>query len=108
MYSPIGRNSAKQTDDAVDSNTNATTTSIPLDGAATVGFYVVAASGAHTTHITTLQISPDAGTTWIDSDSTITGIGALPNIPCISDLIRTKVTTAEGNASTVNITLVIK
>ena len=97
-----------QTTNGVDANsTSSVTTAIDMDGYFFVGMYVVGATGAHTTHIVTLQSSPD-NVTWFDTTHTITGAGADTEINCYTNYIRVKVTTAEGGASTVNIHLIVK
>jgi len=69
-----------------------------INGNKAVGIYISAASGSHTTHVITLQISPD-GITWHDSAHIVTGIG-YKEADTIAQYIRLKVTTAEGSPST--------
>ena len=100
----VGKN---YTDLAVDANTASTTTILPMGNAQYASLFVIAASGAHTTHVITIQISGD-GTNWEDTSLTITGTGKIIGVLCITAFIRAKVTTPEGGASTVDIILVIK
>jgi hypothetical protein len=95
-------------DDAVDANAASTTTPLDLDQATTIGMSVRAASGTHATHVVTLQLSMDEGVTYEDTNHTITGIGNIHNVTCLTDFVRAKVTTLEGAASTVNISIVGK
>jgi hypothetical protein len=106
-YNPVGGNDSSQTDAGVDANAASTTTALVMDNASIAGFYIVAATGAHTTHVATLQTSPD-GTNWFDTAHTITGVGELHSVTCVADQIRVKITTAQGAASTVDITVIIK
>ena len=106
-----GSNNAQdsQTDTGLDANNLATvSTALKMEGATIAGLYIIANTGANTTHVITLQVSPDGGTTWINTSHTITGVGELHSITCIADQVRTKVTTAEGGASTVDIIIIIK
>jgi hypothetical protein len=107
---PISGNSSnydKQVDLNLDTNANSTTTPITTEGATLAGVYVVSNSGNHTNHIITLQVSPD-GVNWFDTEHTITGAGNIHEELCISEELRCKVTTIEGSASTVDITIIIK
>lgn len=93
---------------AVNANSTASvTTALKMKSASLAAFYVLAASGAHSNHIITLQVSPD-GTNWQDTTHTVTGVGNLHDIGCAAHSIRCKVTTAEGGASTVDITVIVK
>ena len=83
-------------------NLNATTISLDISDNEAVAFSVVNASGAHTTHVITLQCSLD-DSEWFDISTTITGLGVKNNITIITKFVRLKVTTAEGGTSTVDI-----
>lgn len=107
---PISGQAAKndlQLNTEVNADTSSTTTSIEMGDASLAALYVVANTGTHATHVTTLQVSPD-GTNWFDTSHTITGVGNLHNISCAAYEIRAKVTTHEGATSTVDITVLIK
>ncbi len=106
----IGRSTKSdlQIDEDVDSNSETITTSIVMGDATKVGLYVSAKSGTHNNHIITLQVSPDNASTWADTSNTIIGTGFLDNITVIGTNIRTKITTVEGEKSTVDVSLVIK
>jgi len=101
-YSPTsGEHFAEQKDTGVDANATTTTTVLHVEDNTKIAFHVVAASGAHTTHVITLQCSLD-NSNWFDTSSTITGVGLLENIDTTCHFARLKVTTNEGGASTVD------
>ena len=65
-------------------------------------FYVIAATGAHTTHVVTLQFShEDVDASYQDSEHTLTGVGCkhVSNIQSVA-WMRLKVTTVESGTST--------
>jgi hypothetical protein len=101
-------NSRRRTDLAVNANAlPSTTTPIKMGSARKVGVYISADSGPHTNHIMTLQASGD-GSKYFNTPHTITGTGALFDIDCICTHVRVKVTTAQGVASTVDVSVVVK
>ena len=85
---------------------NATSGSLYINGNKTVGVYVHAATGAHATHVITVQISAN-NIDWFDSTSTITGTGFV-EFDTIAQYVRIKVTIAEGAVSTCNIKIASK
>lgn len=91
----------------IDANTGSVTASVSVGDGSLIGLYVSAASGAHSTHVVTLQISPD-GTKWFDTTHTITGAGQIHNITCVADEVRASVTTSEGAASTIDIDIIAR
>jgi len=97
----------KQVDTGVNANTNSTTTPLTMGEAKLTAFYIVANTGTNSTHVATLQISPD-GINWFDTDHVITGIGNLHEIVCATEEVRVKITTLEGSSSTVDIIIIIK
>lgn len=87
---------------------NATTSSIETFDATYVAVFVVDKAGAHTTHVITLQVSPD-NVNWFDTSLTVTGSpGKINGTLCIANYVRGKVTTVEGAVSTVDITLIVQ
>ena len=95
------------TDSALDANASSATTPLKTNGARYVSLFVLDDTGAHTTHVMTIQISGD-GVNWEDTADTITGVGSKTNILCIAAFVRAKVTTLEGGASTVDVTVVLR
>lgn len=66
-------------------------------------FFVKGDSGSHTNHVTTLQCSPIAGAVdFINTSSSLTGLGVKDNIEVTARFVRLKITTPEGSASTIN------
>ena len=99
---------SSQENTAFDTNNNgATTTSISMHDALYVSLFVKAASGTHSTHVITIQMSPN-GTDWYDTSSTLTGAGKITNVLCIAAYVRAKVTTSEPGTSTVDVIMVVK
>ncbi len=88
--------------DVVDGVTN----SLDINGDSHVGVYVNSISGAHANHIVIIQCSVDK-TNWFDSSITVTGLGSAEGTT-VCQHIRAKVTTAEGAASSSNVTLSAK
>lgn len=72
-----------------------------------VAYSVQTASGTHASHIVTLQCSLD-GTTWHDSTSTLTRTGFVDNVRTTTRFVRLKISTAEGEASTIDIIIQAK
>ena len=93
------------TDTAVDTNTAATTTALPLLGATKVGMFLEAASGTHATCVITLQLSQD-GTVWNNTPTTLQGVGMVQFVEVVGHSVRVLVTTLEGGLSTSNIILI--
>jgi hypothetical protein len=92
----------------VDANASSTTKKICLGaGIKHLAMFVEGKTGAHANHIITLEMSPD-GVTWFDTPHTVTGEGNDHYIETVCDSIRAKVTTLEGVASTVDITIMGK
>lgn len=92
----------------IDANSEgAVTGSITLGLFGRVGLFVTGTSGTHSTHVVTLQLSPD-GVKWFDTDHVFTGVGNDHDAVCTGQEIRAKVTTAEGSASIIEIDLVSK
>ena len=89
----------------LDTNSNGavTTTFSTLDGSHTRDIFIVPVTGTHVTHQVQVQGSPDEGTTWFDMWTPITGKGMLMGQVCQCGLLRAKVTTVEGAASTCKI-----
>ena len=87
---------------ALDANASSATESIDLELAKEVFFTVEDASGAHTTHVLTLQMSAD-NTNWHNHGSAaVTGLG-FSSGTVGARWCRVAVTTLEGGASTVNV-----
>ena len=80
---------------------SATTASLDVKGNGFVSLHIKAATGAHATHVVTLQCGPD-DSTWTDTASTITGEGMVDNVQITTRFVRLKVTTADGETSTVS------
>jgi len=90
---------------ALDANDTASVTdALDLELAKSVFVSVEAASGAHTAHVLSIQVSAD-GAAWflLGGSTTITGLNFLNAIEVSARYMRMKVTTAEGGASTVNV-----
>lgn len=107
MISGSTTNADIQLDPAVNANASSTTTPLTMGDAKLLGFYVVANSGTHASHRAMLQISPD-GVNWFDTTHVVTGVGNLHDIGCATEEVRIKISTLEGAASTVDITIIIK
>ena len=87
-------------------SSGAVSASLYINGNKTIGVYVIAASGSHSYHIITIQISPN-NSDWFDSTDTVTGIG-YKEVDTIAQYIRVKVTTAESATSTCDIFIASK
>lgn len=98
-----------QTDTAIDANAATSTTALDLLGATKLGLYIVAVSGTTTTHVVTLQVSPD-NVTWYNTSTTITGATALTSFVGLTEVVarfaRATVTTVQGVAAVIDITLI--
>ena len=87
---------------ALDANAASATAALELELCKEVFFVVEADTGAHTTHVLTLQMSVD-GTNWHNHGSaTVTGAG-FSSATVGSRYVRVLVTTLEGGASTVDV-----
>jgi len=89
---------------------NAATNSLTLDIgiASLVGFQIRGATGAHTTHVVTLQSSVD-NINWEDATgATVTGEGFKGEVTISSQFVRASVTTPEGGASTIDLIIQAK
>ena len=93
----------------LDSNdTGAVTGSLDMKENGFVSWTVQATSGAHTTHVITLQHSLD-NAAWLDTSSEITGAGtAEDNVQTTARFVRAKVSTVEGAASKVDVIIQAK
>lgn len=91
-----------------DMNTNTVTTEIDTFGRSHIGIFVCNKSGTCGTHVSTVQISPDDGHTWFDTDDVITGQGFIKNDIVVCEKVRVKVTTPEGGASTADIIVIVE
>ena len=92
----------------LDANASSVTTGLDIGGAKTAIFQVLAASGTHATHVITLQESVD-NSNWDDvSGATVAGAGVKTGISVGAHFVRLKVTTLEGGASTVDVTIQAK
>jgi len=96
----------KQVDAGLDSNANSTTTPLELENAKFAGVFIKGSTGTHATHIATIQIYD--GVNWWDTSHTIIGEVQLHDELCIAEQIRVKITTVEGGASTIDVTVIIK
>ena len=106
-WGPLGRNFVESIDTAMDADANSVTTSLDIMGCAVIFAEVTADTGAHTTHVVAIQCSAD-GVVWNDSSTTIAQLGFVNNIAIISRFVRARVSTKEGEASTINITIQAK
>ena len=88
-------------------DTNSTSTvssSLDIGENQYISFCVVANTGENANHVMTLQISFD-NITWYSTATTLTGVGFIQNVQVTARFARLKVTTAEGESSTVDIYL---
>lgn len=108
-YNPIGRGEVQELGQTgLDANATTLSNSLDIGNASLIIFQVLGATGAHTTHILTLQCSVDESN-WNDiSGATVTGAGVKGEITVASQFVRLKVTTNEGGASTVDIIIQAK
>lgn len=108
-YSPVGNSLFTDlSETGLNADSTATvSSSLDIGGAKTVFFSVAANTGTHASHIVTLQCSAD-GSSWSDTSSTLTGVGAVDNISIAARHVRLKVTTAEGASSTIDIVIQAK
>ena len=108
MVSSVSSGSLSDKDiSGFDSNVlNGTSGSLYINGNSLVGIYVVDATGAHTTHVLTAQISTDDAN-WFTTSNTVTGEGYV-EFTTASQYVRVKLTTAEGGTSTCDISITSK
>lgn len=108
-YNPIGEPGLDElAATGVNANASSVTSSFATHGHRNIIFHVVANTGAHTTHVLTLQCSLD-DSEWFDiAGATITGVGVKGGITINSEYVRLKVTTLEGGTSTVDIIIQAK
>ena len=85
----------------LDLNSTSTVSNIiELGSLRSVGVHVVSVSGTHTTHVLTLQLSPDGGANWVDTTTTVTGSGKyVSSNTCFATHARVKCSTAQGAAA---------
>lgn len=106
-WGPLGRTFVESIDTGLNANTSSVTTSLDILGCTVIFIEVVANTGAHSNHIVTVQCSAD-NSVWHDSVTTIAQLGIANNKAIISRYVRAKVTTPEGGASTIDITIQAK
>ncbi|MEE9304394.1 MAG: hypothetical protein V3U84_11525 [Thiotrichaceae bacterium] len=87
----------------IDANASSTTASLDINGNDAVGLFVSAVSGTNTTHIITLQESVD-DSTFFDSSLFVNQLGSVEGT-VTTEFVRAKVTTVEGAASTVTVSI---
>ncbi|MBL4940969.1 MAG: hypothetical protein JKY81_04825 [Colwellia sp.] len=92
---------------ALDANASSTTGEVVVGDGNLIAMYVAANTGGNTTHVVTLQISPD-GSTWFDTNHQITGVGDIHDITCVAANARCSVTTVEGSTSTIDVFILTK
>lgn len=63
--------------------------------------YVIAKTGTNANHRVILQVSPDNGTTWIDTSCEVIGAGACASLSAVCTKVRAKVSEVEGATSTI-------
>ncbi|MGR3219266.1 MAG: hypothetical protein ACUZ8H_05530 [Candidatus Anammoxibacter sp.] len=95
------------TDTSVNCNTNANGTALKSSGAKYASLLIKEISGAHGTHVVTIQVSEN-GTDWQDTSHTLTGTGILEGVIVIGKFVRSRVTTAQGGASVCDIALILR
>ncbi len=92
----------------IDANANTVTQSLDMSRARDVSFQVIANTGTHATHVVTLQVSMD-DTNWFTTSLSVTGTGVTSSsFFNVAKFARLKVTTVEGAASTVDLTMQAK
>ena len=107
-YSPVGDAFAEGTQLSIDANASTVTQALDMAKAKDVSFQVIANSGAHANHVLTLQVSMDE-TNWFTTSLKVTGTGVTTSsFFNIARFARLKVTTLEGAASTVDVTIQAK
>ena len=102
-YTPIsGKHFSELTQTGLDANTTTLSNSLDVSDNKSIAYSISSNTGTHSTHIITLQCSLD-DSEWFDTNSSITGLGVENNIFIITQFVRLKVTTNEGDTSTVDI-----
>jgi hypothetical protein len=109
-YNPIGRNFNELLATNLDASTTDTETEgLDISQCSLVAMSVAAVSGTHSNHIVTLQCAMvDVDAKYVDTSTTITGEGVQDNVQITAKYVRGKVTTAEGGASVIDITIQAK
>lgn len=87
-------------------NIDTVTNSLDIRGNQYISFDIKASgdSQSNSNHIITLQCSLD-GSTWYNTNTTITGTGLVSNIQMTCQYVRLKITTIEGSDSTIDINI---
>ena len=107
-YNPTGDSFAESIELNVDANANTVTPSLDMSNARDVIFQVIGNAGLHTTHVVKLQVSLD-DVNWRTTVLSVTGEGISDGSSLnIAKFARLKVTTVEGAASTVDLTMQAK
>jgi hypothetical protein len=84
------------------------TAALKLGEAQNIGIYILDPSFAALGAMFMLQISPDNGTTWFDTDHIIAAGSNEHDIVCIATHVRVNLTTRKGSAATVEIIIIAK
>lgn len=84
---------------------NANAAQITISSETTISLYVVAKTGAEGSYRVSLEVSPDAGTTWLEAGSTLSKPGII-TCKCATTRARAKVSVAQGATSTVTVHVV--
>jgi hypothetical protein len=101
----VGGETVTQADATVDAAAATTTTALATVGRRRVKIVVAAVSGDNDNHILTIQTSPDS-ITWTDTTITIEQLGN-SNGTVVAAWVRAKVTTVEGAASSISVTITV-
>lgn len=101
------KNFLELTQSGIDADANTNSNSLDIAQARNICIDIAAGSGAHTTHVVTLQTSID-DSVWTTSSTTIAQIAFSDNIAVTARYVRLRVTTKEGGASTIDITIQAK
>ena len=108
MSRSIGVHKAEVLEEILNTNSlGAFSSPLEMEGMVYVGMYVCGDSGSHSSHVVTLQVSPN-GTDWFDTNDTVTGTGFVKQDLIVATEIRAKVTTAEGATSTCKVYLIVE
>lgn len=92
-------------------NTNvlgATAASIAMTTEKMITLFVCPMSGGHNNHRVTIEVSPDGGTTWIETGDSVNGNAHWMTIEAVATNARAKVIEAEGVTSEVTIHLLAR
>lgn len=107
-YNPIGSTFVEGTQLNIDANANTVSQALDISRARDISFQVIANSGTHATHVVKLEVSMDK-TNWFTTSLSITGTGiTTTSFFSLTKFARLKVTTVEGAASTVDLTMQAK